>query len=777
MHEAKPSKMAERFAFGSKADTLAQLKGLLTEGEVCEQIAFSVQEWREKPTCMLNAILSRFSQGRLAVRSSASNEDGWHQSMAGAYHSVIGVDPGHAPLHAAVEAVLASYGDHPAAENQVLVQPMVENVALAGVVLTRDLDTGSPYYVINYDDFSGRTDTVTGGAESKCILVHRSRPQAIHSPRIRRLISTIIEIETVVGSAALDVEFCVTRDDRTYILQVRPLAARHAWVEGDDAIVDSSIGTLRNAITQRLMPETGVVGSTTLFSDMTDWNPAEMIGSAPKPLALSLYRTLITDQTWWRARAHMGYRRVEKPLLVRFAGRPYIDIRCSLNSFLPADLPEDLATRLVDHQLGLLRQRPELHDKVEFDVAITCRDFSFATATDGILLSGFSLADIRQLDQALTRLTARALGAGEAEMPALLERTRLPIPKGETGVRRMRQLVASCIDNGTMPFSILARHGFIAMSFLRSLEARGALTPDRADLFLRSIHTVAGELVSMMFALSEGRLELADFLSRYGHLRPGTYDLLSRRYDEQPELYLGHASRAPEELPQFTLSAAEHAATQALLDEAGLAGSPDRLFAYMVSAIAAREEAKFNFSRYVSDLLVEVAVWAESRGLSREDASFLTIDDILAEPDSTIVAHQVAKGREGYRLTRAVRLPQLITEADDVDVVRLPIGHPNFITSKSVTAPTAVVDGGTNSDLEGCVVLIESADPGFDWIFSHHISGLITKNGGANSHMAIRCAEFGLPAAIGCGERLFNSVSLSRAVELNCAARTLKSLN
>ena len=71
------------------------------------------------------------------------------------------------------------------------------------------------------------------------------------------------------------------------------------------------------------------------------------------------------------------------------------------------------------------------------------------------------------------------------------------------------------------------------------------------------------------------------------------------------------------------------------------------------------------------------------------------------------------------------------------------------------------------------IVVIENADPGFDWIFSRKIAGLITKYGGANSHMAIRCAEFSLPAAIGCGERLFSSLSKAEAVELNCSSRRI----
>jgi phosphoenolpyruvate-protein kinase (PTS system EI component) len=79
-------------------------------------------------------------------------------------------------------------------------------------------------------------------------------------------------------------------------------------------------------------------------------------------------------------------------------------------------------------------------------------------------------------------------------------------------------------------------------------------------------------------------------------------------------------------------------------------------------------------------------------------------------------------------------------------------------------------------DLNGKIICIEGADPGYDWIFSRKIAGLITKFGGANSHMAIRCSEYNLPAAIGCGEQPFEKIINSNIVILNCQEEKLESL-
>ena len=74
------------------------------------------------------------------------------------------------------------------------------------------------------------------------------------------------------------------------------------------------------------------------------------------------------------------------------------------------------------------------------------------------------------------------------------------------------------------------------------------------------------------------------------------------------------------------------------------------------------------------------------------------------------------------------------------------------------------------------IVFIENADPGYDFIFTKKIKGLITKYGGANSHMAIRCAELGIPAAIGVGDKNYSEYLKANILQLNCGTNLIKVL-
>ena len=91
-------------------------------------------------------------------------------------------------------------------------------------MFTRDLNDGSRYYTITYDDESGLTNTVTSGLKAKSIIIFHKSLNQLKSQRFKKLIKAIKEIEKKTNSNFLDIEFCIDNLERIFILQVRPLA-------------------------------------------------------------------------------------------------------------------------------------------------------------------------------------------------------------------------------------------------------------------------------------------------------------------------------------------------------------------------------------------------------------------------------------------------------------------------------------------------------------------------------------------------------------------------
>jgi len=767
------------FCFGTKAETLENLHEVIRKDVLCEQYYFTVGEWSEDKDSILEKILHINGKRNIVVRSSAKNEDNANNSMAGYYHSVINVKPIRCDVVQAINDVVNSYKTVNKSD-QVLIQPYISNSVISGVILTRDLDTGSEYYVVNYDDFSGRTDTVTSGAESKEILVYKNGISSLQSYRFKNLIEVVSEIELATGCDYLDIEFCITADDSVYILQVRRIAAKDNWSEINNDRFHKSLVNIKSLIRKVNLDSNGLSGNKTILGDMPDWNPAEIIGTSPKPLALSLYKQLITDEVWSEARAYLGYKNIgSEPLLIDIFGKPYIDVRKSLNSFLPENMSPDSAEILINTQLGILRKNRDLHDKIEFDVAITCCDFDYWFHVKKYELLGVELDVINEHYTNLHLLTKIVIENGVADISKQANKTiecaNLHVNE-ENVFKRMEVLIESCKENGTVPFAILARHAFIAVSFLKSIVNNNAMTQDRVDLFMNSLQTISKKFVIDMLSMSEGNKSSEWVMQKYGHLRPGTYDITSHRYDENPELFFGSKVESVSLDNQFSLLDNEKDSIRKLISEFNYSLSPEELFQYIAYAIEAREKAKFEFTRVVSEILRMLTEWGVKNSIKREDISFVKISELLCiiENDGKSFETYVDHGKSEHSLTRILKLPELIFSENDVDIIRVPLCQPTFITSKSITTRAKNLTLSVEYDIEGCIILIESADPGFDWIFSYNISGLITKFGGANSHMAIRCAEFGLPAAIGCGERIFSEIETALVIDLNCDSRNIK---
>ena len=766
---------------GTKADTLARLRGRLASGQVLPQVTFTVRDWRHDAGAVLAKVQAAFASSELVVRSSARVEDTYERSNAGAFESRLGV-PNFAPaVRAAIEAVIASYGAQSGDHDQVLVQPQLTDVATCGVVFTHTL-TGQPYFVVESDS-SGKTDVVTGGANGTDVMFVRHGVLLEGLPdHVASAIALVTELQTVLRQELLDVEYAIDRFGRVFLLQVRPLVAAAKKLLA--AAGDKAFQAARAEVVELSKPAPGIVGPPILLSDMSDWNPAELVGGRPRPLAVSLFHHLITEKTWRAARARLGYNDpADTELLTVIAGHPYIDVRASARSLLPKALPAQLRERIVAEALALLAQHLHLHDKIEFGVVPS----AFTPAFDEIFLarftqSGFSSTEIDEVTTAIRAQTEKLISGDPESVQELMAeihqidqaRALLTENAGEDPLGVVEALVRDAREHGFEAFGAIARLAFIGAAFLRGLVEVGAIRRDRADGFLRSLRTVAGELAEALAAYGAGMLDVKALLEQFGHLRPSSFDVTSPRYDENPELYLGGAVARGEIAPTpepFAWTEDELERIFAATRATGLTVEAGELLRFIGDATVAREEGKFVVSRSVSDALKLLTAWGESQGLTREELSYMTLSEILSlrgEPDARARGRRFAEaGAARHAADSTVLVPDVITGPEGLDVVTYVSSQPNFCgTDRVVSAPVVVEAGATGGDVSGRVVLIESADPGFDWILARGIAGLVTRYGGAASHMAIRCAEFGIPAAIGVGVR-FDVLARSARIDLD----------
>jgi glutamine kinase len=779
-----------RFVLGTKAETLRRLRGMVSSAAIQDQVAFTISDWEKDRDAWLKLIRRKFSGLRVVVRSSARSEDSFASANAGAYSSVLDVEIDNG-LEKAILHVIDSYHD-PEPEDQVLVQPMVSDVVLSGVVFTRTLDRGSPYYVVNFDE-SGTTSGITSGEsrDHKTLIVRRGAEQSAES-RFESLLSALREIESLLGYDALDVEFAIDSKDRLYILQVRPITAGNARSPDTDKACLEALENARETW-RRIAPlPPHLPGGGPVYGTMPDWNPAEIIGTCPGLLAESLYRFLVMDEVWAKQRMEYGYRDVRpQPLLVSFAGRVYVDVRASFSSFVPASVPDELAGKLVDFYLQWLKSHPHLHDKVEFDVVPTCFGPGFEKWETRLTeLGGFKQSEVELLGNGLKQITLNAFTRSDLDLGKieLLQQRFQRIFAAENlhPLERARILLDDCRRLGTLPFAHLARSGFVAITLLRTAMGAGIISREAKDDFMASVRTIPHQMSKDALDTASGSIPWTGFVERYGHLRPGTYDITSPCYTNDPERFLRPLlkSAAQTMLTQEKPEAweKEKRAFFESLGQIRLPSKPGLVENFLYQAIEGREYSKFVFSRNLCFALEDIASFGQELGLEREEMCHIALSEIMELRDSAMsrkvrsdkLRKSAETGRKLQQLAEKIMLPPLITGEQDFDTFVLASSMPNFIGSRKIIAECVDLTTSNDHQVAGRIVLIPQADPGYDWLFGKGVTALITMYGGANSHMAIRAAEFGMPAAIGVGEQLYNRLAGAKVIELDPGSQVLR---
>ena len=729
--------------------------------DVLPFIEIGTEEWASDSESAIRAILSADIGPIVVVRSCAAMEDSVAREPSGFFDSVLDVRTNVADLTSAIETVIASYArrsPRPGLMDKVIVQRQLLTPGLCGVCRVGEAE--ADYIEIDCDDTLGRTDAVTAGVKARRVVL---------SPCVELLPAPWLQIRRCAEElrehfpAPFFIEFALSAAGVPTIFQIRPDRRPQASREAEGGPPPSH-GELAAAA--------AIVEASGPLSVMADWNPAEMLGLSPMPLDVSLYDELVMRGAWAEGRTSIGWRAPsDRALMAVVAGRPYVKVALSLQSLLPGDLPSCLAERLVRDRLAMLSAERQLHDKVEFRLMWSASAFNQQAVEHDLCGRGFSAEEVRRLFTALRVVTRQSL----EEAPRLLETDRRGVAflqaqrrtltrsaalasPAETA-QMIRAAMAVCRTYGTVPFSRQARLAFTFRYIINHLVETCSVRAEAVALWQSRLNTVARQLSRDLARVQNGKQTEKAFLRRYGHLRPSTYNLESLRYDERT-LPIGERS---ESNPGRPVAPGDSPRLAEILAELETNCTQSEFWAAAAGAYKGREELKFGFTALLSDILRVCADIAKAAGLERRDLRRLPIDTLLAMMD------RVGSWRD-FGLQVAVlpavqaplwprlRLPDVIFSPGDLHVISEPDARPTFVGDQTVRGAPHLIHGDSSPEagaLSEAIVAIETPDPGYDWVFAHRLGGLVTAYGGEFSHMGLRCAEFGIPAVLGCGPTLF----------------------
>ena len=759
----------------TKAETLNLLKQKSKLFKVENLFYFTVDQWVLNPHKIIHQIQSKFNEV-VIVRSSALDEDSYDSfSSAGVYESVLNINSLiKNDLVKAIEKVILSYRYKSSVYNidkfQILIQDQTKEVTFSGVFFDFETKYSAPYYVINYDT-SGSTNTVTSGFSNlQKIIFHKYDTNLIES-HWNKLIQVYKTISEILDRKFLDIEFAINDDMEIIIFQVRCLYLKNLPINFKEHNT-----TLHREIDN--YKKNHLDNKDTYLSDMAFWNPSEIIGDSPHELDYSLYEFLITSQAWNKGISKIGFTKSNNSLMVKVGLKPYIKLDETFKSLLPANLKLKIRKKLIKIYNNFIFNNPEYHDKVEYEIIDNVYLFNKDIRKEFLCLNGVTEEEMADLFSCNKEILVKVVSQYDSLViecenlidtlsknreKLLLDYSKIYKDDISKKINIVKELLLDVRNDYAPIFSMFARMAFMGIAIIKnSIQDKF-----QVEKYLRSIKTVTTDYLK-----AKKQQDHKFLLREFGHLRPGTYDItqlpyklmhyeLNQNKNLEFHIDLIKNNKSNKIKNNIMLIFDEH-----ILKEEINFSSKD-LEKFISGAIRYRELIKLEFTKNISEALEIISDIGVQTGFSREELSNLNLNDLFENNiDESKLLNIKWKSIINERKTERkkllpMKLPPVLYSKNNFYEFNNVSSKPNYITHKKVSGIIESLDNIVSVkdiNLEGKIVLIEKADPGYDWIFSHNIIGLITKYGGVSSHMAIRCNELGISAAIGCGDVLYEQI-------------------
>ena len=694
-------------------------------------------------------IIDSFSQ-KIMIRSNSSSEDKEYSSSAGKYLSIGPIERNDLEtIKKSWEMVVGSYEEQ---DNQsAIFQNYIENAKSVSVLTSYKVGSDSAYRTFS-TYYGSETDAITSGKYSEInnFFMHRSfdiLPKKYEKYNV--YLKIITQLEDLFKNKQLDIEMVLDKNNSPQLLQVRPLMGKKL---NKKSIFDEKDVIDRNLKNYKKLNKTTAdrFGTNQIYSNMSDMNPAEMIGKKPDNIAFGLYKFMFTDTTWNIQRGEFGYRKYSGGKLMElFNNVAYINVNHSLNSFLTRNLQKESCEEIINYQINKLKDNPHLHDSIEFDISRSSYVFDTVEEFSKEYKNIISPSEIIKWHNDLIQIDTKNKSTLEKNKKIILSTFSKLNKSFEYSKKENIKLIR---DTMALPFTHHSRLGFVYFAQLNSLLKKEVITEDQKKLLLLSVNSISTKMKADAYEVKIGKKTLEGFLDVYGHIRAGNYNLLSSNLKNNlnfTESLVNNSEQPLEDniLPKDIYTNIEEYFT---INEIPLKASA--WIDMFQEGISTRENSKFYYTKGIDGILNEVS---EKNTSDRELFDLL---DIEFNEENT----------SDMRL-KNVLMPDLITSNEDFYFYEEMSKNGNYIGQGTVIGDVLLIDNEANrpNNLENKIVVIPAADPGWDWIFNYKIKSLVTKYGGPNSHMAIRCAEHNIPAILGVGENNFTVISNSKSLEID----------
>lgn len=765
----------------NKAKTLINLK--LKKSKIPKLKIYTYKNFLKKPNDILEDISSRFNKN-IAIRSCSKSEDQKQKSNAGKFKSFLNINPKNKEeVKNKILEVIKSYKKN-LITSEFFIQEMVDNIKISGVILTRDLENFLPCYSINYSEGQNSTIVTSGKDGTKTLIYIKNNKYKLKNI-FSKLINSTKEIEEKTKLQDLDIEFIINKNNQIVILQVRKLVIPKKFLKIRVNQL-KLFNNLEKKIKKLKLKNHNLHGETTYFGVMPDWNPAEIIGIKPRPLALSLYQELITDHVWSQNRKMYGYKDLSQfHLMTTFYGTPFVDVRIDFNSWIPDNLDKNISQKLVNYYLKTFKKNKHFHDKVEFEILYTCLTLSseikIKNKLKNILTKNEQIAFINSLKK-INLNALKNIDNDIISIKELIKRQKIIEKSNLYYIDKIYWLAEDCKKYGTLPFANIARCAFISTEILNSFVEQKIINTNEKIKFLSSIKTITRELTE---DLNKNKKK---FLKKYGHLRPGTYEITSGNYKSEFKNYFGSISKNKiSKVKHFIFTKRQKKLINQFILKNKIYKNFEDLISFIKKSIKLREYSKFVFTKNIDLIFDNLQRFGKKFNIKIDDLSYIKIHKILDlyfnlsnfKSIENLKKH-IKDNKIEYFNNKYINLPQVILEPADLFIQKNNEVKINFISNKKIISKIITLNISkikNKINYFNGIVCIENADPGYDFLFTKNIKGLVTKFGGQNSHMAIRCAELNLPAIIGVGENLYNRIINTNNLCIDCVSKKIEFIN